>query len=108
MHKTRRPERILLAVALPAALTLAGCAQHGEYTKKHLNEAAERMSQMKSGTEWEMARQQYLAGDLDKALKTVDRSITLNDKVAKSHVLRGRILIEKGRMEEARQSLLKA
>jgi tetratricopeptide (TPR) repeat protein len=73
-----------------------------------VNTAQERMSQMKSGTEWQMAQQQFLAGDLDKALKSVDSSISLNPKVAKSHTLRGRILIEKGQLEAARASLLEA
>ncbi len=29
------------------------------------------MSQLKSGTEWQMAQQQFLAGELEKSLKTV-------------------------------------
>src|SRR5262249_38192083 len=46
--------------------------------------------------------------DLDKALKSVNASIAINDKYAKSHVLRGRILIEKGDLEGARTSLVTA
>lgn len=95
----------LAAVAL---LALAGCAGHGKYTQERINLATERMAQIKSGTEWQMAQQQFLSGELDKALKTVDRSIALNDQVPKSHVLRGRILVEKGRLEEARASFLNA
>jgi Flp pilus assembly protein TadD len=100
----RRPvPALLLAIA-----GLTGCAGHGDYTQDRVNAAGERMAQLKSGTEWQMAQQQFLAGDLDKALKTVDRSIALNDKVAKSHVLRGRILVEKGRMEDGRNAFLEA
>ena len=66
------------------------------------------MSILKSGTEWQMAQQQFFAGDLDKALKTVNRSLAINPNVTKSHVLKGRILIEKGRLEEARDCLLTA
>lgn len=92
-----------------AAMTLTGCAgKHGKYTTEHKNQAQEKMSMLKSGTEWQMAHQQFLAGDIDKALKTVNRSIAINPNVPKSHVLKGRILIEKGRLEEARASLLEA
>jgi Flp pilus assembly protein TadD len=91
-----------------ALLALTGCAGHGDYTQAHVNDAADRMAMLKSGTEWQMAQQQFLSGELDKSLKTIDRSIALNDQVPKSHVLRGRILIEKGRLEEARNSFLAA
>jgi tetratricopeptide (TPR) repeat protein len=91
-----------------AAAGLGGCAGHGQYTTKHVADSQNKLSLLKSGTEWQMAQQQYLGGDFEKALKTVDRSIALNDKVAKSHVLRGRILIELSRLEQARASLLKA
>ena len=103
---TRRAAFVVMAPAVVLAIT--GCAGHGEYTQARVNAAADRMSQLKSGTEWQMAQQQFLAGELDKSLKTVDRSIALNDQVAKSHLLRGRILFEKGRLEEARKSFLNA
>src|SRR5687767_5935812 len=99
MHIRSHARTIVPVLAL---LTLAGCAGHGNYTQERVNAAGARMSQLKSGTEWQMAQQQFLAGELDKSLKTVDRSIALNDQVPKSHTLRGRILVEKGRLEEAR------
>ena len=92
-------------------LTLAGCSGnggHGSYTAERAAIAKERLQEIKSGTEWQMAQQQYDGGELDKALKSIDRSIKLNPEVAKSHVLRGRILVEKGRLEEARQEFLNA
>lgn len=105
----RRGFRTVLVVLGLSAATLAGCSgQHGKYTTEHKNQAQERMSMLKSGTEWQMAHQQFLAGDIDKSLKTVNRSIAINPNVPKSHVLKGRILIEKGRLEEARTSLLEA
>lgn len=106
--------RVLLrsaGVLCLAAVGLFGSAcgqKHGKYTSDHISQAQERMAILKSGTEWQMAQQQFLAGDLDKALKTVNRSLAINDNVPKSHVLKGRILIEKGRLEEARDSLLTA
>lgn len=104
----RFPVRSVLAVALVAAAgSLASCGgsqRHGNYTKEGVSKAQERLAQLKSGTEWQMAQQQYLAGDVDKALKTIDKSLTLNPKVPKSHVLRGRILIEKGEIEHAKDA----
>ncbi len=88
--------------ALALAAALAGCAPgHGKYTTQGIEAAQERMAVIKSGTEWDMAQQQFLAGDLSKALKSVDRSIQINAKVAKAHSLRGRILAELGQLEQA-------
>jgi len=98
------------AGVLPASLVLvlAGCAGHGSYTKQHLDESQDKLAQLKSGTEWQMAQQQFLAGELDKAHKTIDKSLALNDKVPKSYVLKGRILMEKGQLEGARICFLEA
>jgi Flp pilus assembly protein TadD len=98
----------LAAVALACAGALAGCSGHGKYTREHIAQAKEKMTMLKSGTEYQMAQQQFLAGDLDKAMKTIDRSVALNPNVARSHVLRGRILLERGRLEQAREALLTA
>lgn len=95
-------------IPLFALFLLAGCAGHGQYTSEFKQQAQERMAQLKAATQWDMAHQQFLSGDLYKALKSVDQSITISDKVAKSHLLRGRILIEMGRLEEAMGSLDKA
>lgn len=111
MNRTTRMIRtatLVLATLATATLTGCGMGKHGQYTQEHLNQAQEKMTMLKSGTEWQMAHQQFLAGDLDKALKTVDRSIAMNGTVPKSHLLRGRIMLEKSRLEEARQEFLTA
>lgn len=88
---------------------LVGCAGgHGAHTSEALARAQERLGALKAGTEWEMASQQHLAGDLDKALKSVDKAIGLSPSVARSHTLRGRILLEMGRLEAAKESLERA
>ncbi|PHQ80957.1 MAG: hypothetical protein COB69_05060 [Phycisphaera sp.] len=66
------------------------------------------MAQIKSATQWEMANESYMAGDLERAFKSVNNSLALNPSVAKSHTLKGRILFEMGRLEESRDSLLRA
>lgn len=87
-------------------LGLVGCGGgRGNYTREGASLAKERMSVMKSATEWEMGRQAFLAGDLDKALRKVNASLSLNESVTKSHVLKGRIMIEMGELGQALKSL---
>lgn len=83
-------------------VALTGCAPgHGKYTQAFKEQAELRMAQIKSGTTWDLAHQQFNSGDLKKALDNVDNSIALNEAVPKSHLLRGRILMEMGRLETA-------
>lgn len=99
----RRNKLVAPVVLTAALLALAGgCNKpHGEYTGKFKEEAEGRMNRLKAGTDWDMAHQQFLSGDLDKALRNVDLSISRADDVAKSYLLKGRILLEMGRMEDA-------
>lgn len=99
-----RRNKMVAPFALAAALFAfaGGCNKpHGEYTGKFKEEADGRMNRLKAGTDWDMAHQQFLSGDLDKALKNVQISIERADDVAKSHLLMGRIQLEMGRMEDA-------
>jgi tetratricopeptide (TPR) repeat protein len=93
--------RLIVGTVGAMVLFAGGCAGHGNYTSEHMSAAKEKMAVMKSATEWEMARQSFLTGDFEKAIKAVDRSIALSPKVAKSHVLRGRILMERSDLEGA-------
>ncbi|QOI99009.1 MAG: tetratricopeptide repeat protein [Phycisphaeraceae bacterium] len=102
MNRSRAASLIL---ALAGAALLQGCYGHGNYTSAHANAAKEKMTAMKSALEWQTAHGAFLSGDLHKARKSVERSIALNEKVAKSHVLRGRILMEQGDLEGALLSL---
>jgi len=104
----RTTARFTVLALLAAAGTLAGCAGHGQYTKDHIAAANSKMSMLKSGTEYQMAQQQFMAGDLEKAGKTIDKSLALNPEVPKSHVLRGRVLLEKGRLEQSREAFTRA
>ncbi len=108
---TRRPRiigRLAAVFVATAAAALTGCQGHGKYTSEFLDQANEKVALMKGGTEWNAAYQSFLAGELDKALKSIDASIAITDKMAKSHTLKGRILIEKGDLDGARRSLLAA
>ncbi len=98
----RNAARSLVLLAATLAALAGGCTGgHGKYTKEHLSSAKVKMDGLKSATEWQMGHQAFLAGDLDKALRHTDYSITLNDTVPRSFVLRGRIMLEKGNLEAA-------
>ena len=92
------------------SLGLIGCASpgHGKVTSEHLARAEQRMGDMRAATEWDMAHQQFMAGDLHKSLKTVENSIAMSNSVAKSHSLRGRILYELGQPDAAMQTFKRA
>ncbi|MEK6703611.1 MAG: tetratricopeptide repeat protein [Planctomycetota bacterium] len=105
----RKSTRLVLASGIAIlGLTLTGCGGHGRYTQEQTNAAKEKLAQLKAGLEWQTAMGDFLAGDFPKALRAVDNSLILNDKVAKSHVLRGRILMEMGSLEGSLISLARA
>lgn len=105
----RNSTRLVLASGIAIlGLTLTACGGHGSYTQEQTNAAKEKLGQLKAGLEWQTAMGDFLAGDFPKALRAVDNSIILNEKVAKSHVLRGRILMEMGNLEGSLLSLAKA
>ncbi len=101
------------ALALAAILglcTLAGCGapSHGKYTEEQRNAAKVKLDSIKAGIEHQTAVGDLLAGDLTKALRSVENSLAMNDKSAKSWTLRGRILLETGNLEGALLSFNKA
>jgi len=108
MTQTTFARTLALAGLACASAAVIGCQGHGSYTTEGISLAQERMSQIKSGTTWDMARQQFVAGDLRKALQSVDQSLSINENVPKSHSLKGRILVELGELEVAVESFKKA
>lgn len=99
---TRARSATIASVILTGASLLGACSgQHGAYTSAALKQSEQRLGAIKAGAEFETARQQFLSGDLPKALKTIDTSVSLAPTVTKSHVLRGRILLEMGEYEDA-------
>lgn len=101
--------RILCGSAVVlAGMAVAGCSGHGKYTSEHRERSKEKAAGMKAANEFEQARQAFMVGELEKALRAIDRSITIHPGVARSHVLRGRILIERSDLDGAMESLLAA
>ncbi len=99
---------VVSAVLVGPLLVSAGCSGPSKQSAEFKNEASQRLDALKAGTEWELARQRYESGDFDQALQGVERSIALNPQVAKTHALKGRILVEMGRTQAAMESLARA
>ncbi len=99
---------VVSAVLVGPLLVSAGCSGPSKQSSEFKNEASQRLDALKAGTEWELARQRYESGDFDQALQGVERSIALNPQVAKTHALKGRILVEMGRTQAAMESLARA
>lgn len=91
-----------------AAIAAPGCASHGRYTAEHESTAKVKMEGLKAASEYKMGEQAFLAAELPQALKHVDYSLSLNGNVAKTHVLRGRILMEMGDLENSGACFKKA
>ncbi|MFG0257550.1 MAG: tetratricopeptide repeat protein [Phycisphaerales bacterium JB043] len=105
----RNTTRFFASFLASSTLALGACSGgHGKHTTEALTNAQERMSSIKAATSWDLARQQFQVGDLEKALKNVDESIGYNPNVAKAHSLRGRILLELGQIENSIQSFNEA
>ncbi len=99
----------LAPTLLAGTLALAGCASgHGKYTSGERAGAQERFDGIKSGTEYQMAFSSFMSQDFPKALRHVDTSIALNPTVVRSHVLRGRIMLEAGDLQRAADSFERA
>ena len=108
MHRTLSKSLAVLGVTTCSLALVACSGTRGKHTSEHLATAQERMGSLKAATSWDLARQQFLVGDLPKALRNVDESLGHNPSVPKSHTLKGRILIELGQMEQAIESFRRA
>jgi tetratricopeptide (TPR) repeat protein len=101
------------ALSLAAILglcALAGCntGTHGKHTEEQRNAAKIKLDSIKAGIEHQTALGDLLAGDFPKALRSVENSLAMNDKSAKTWTLRGRIMLELGNLEAALQSFNRA
>lgn len=91
----------LSKLAITLALMLAsvvGCQKNHE---KNVNIAKERYLELRSGLMLQMAQQQFDAGDLDLAEKSVKDAMTIDATNPRLHILAARIAIERGQLERA-------
>jgi tetratricopeptide (TPR) repeat protein len=108
MKTTVNNLKVLGLTALITVAGLTGCQSRDQYRKEARASSESRLAQIKSGVEWQTAERQFLSGDLDKALRTIERAIAINPRVGKSHMLKGRILMEMAQYEGATEALLTA
>jgi tetratricopeptide (TPR) repeat protein len=99
---TTRPTRsALLSTLLLLTVSLAGCAGPTKAGKEARAAAQDRMHRATSVIVFDQARQSFEAGQFDKAMKEVDEAIYRTPTDPRYWVLRGRISLERGRLEQA-------
>ena len=92
--------RISLVAAALAAVTLTGCAKQGNH-ERWKADANTRWQSLRSTALLEMARDQFDAGALDQAEKTVTDAAAIDASNPKLHLMAGRISLERGQLERA-------
>jgi len=98
----KRNVKLSQAITLSAAALLAplllGCQPTLTEEKA---DAKNRWLELRSSMMLDMAKQQFNAGDLTQAEKTVKDGLTIDSSNARLHVLAGRISMERGKLERA-------
>ena len=99
MHTTRTFWSVArLTVAAAAVLVAAGCSSQHE---KNKSAAVDRYHNLRSGLMYSMAQQQFAAGDLEMAQKSVKDALMVDPDHPRLLCLAGRISLEKGQLERA-------
>jgi tetratricopeptide (TPR) repeat protein len=89
-------------VLATAVLPLAGCGgSDPSYREQVRLDANERFNLVNAQLNYDQARQAFDSGQFDRAMKEVDIAIARSPSQASFHVLRGRILLETHRLEQA-------
>lgn len=98
--------RTILAAAVFAAVAVTtGCQTPKESHAKKVDAASQRWATMRSGMLIQMAQQQFDAGDLDQAEKSLADAVSQDPKNYRLHLLAGRCALERGQLERAFQRL---
>ena len=95
----------LIAVVLVASLS--GCAPTKEGIKNR-QAANDRMNVVSAQISYDQAKQLFATGQLDKALREIDKAIERFSTMGEYDLLRGRILLEQARLEQSLQSFTAA
>ena len=90
----------LAALALVLAATPLGCAKQGNH-ERWKDDANARWQSLRSTALLEMARDQFDAGALDQAEKTVTDAAAIDASNPQLHLMAGRISLERGQLERA-------
>ncbi len=103
---TSRWTQCLLAVSIAGVLT--GCQAAGEKKGTPKEQAVARWNSTRSSIMLGVARDQFLAGNLDKAREVITEASTLDPKNIELMLLSAQIHIEKAQLEEAEAELDRA
>jgi tetratricopeptide (TPR) repeat protein len=98
----------LCIVALTTFVMLGGCTGPTKKGNEARSAAAERVHMMNAQLSFDQARRSFETGDLDRALREVNQALGRYDSVPEYHVLKGRILLEQHRLEQALASFNEA
>lgn len=102
-------KRVITCCSVLSLAMLVGCAAgHGKTTSEAMRKATQRQAEIKAGNDYDQARQAFMAGEMDKADKFINSSLKACPSVTKSYVLKGRIQLEKGDLEQALACFQKA
>ena len=96
--------RFLMTLAASAVIIVAGCAPKATMGENR-QAARDRWSESRSKIMYSMARQQFDAGDLDKAEKSIVQALSIEPEQAAYHTLAARIMMERGDLERAFHTL---
>lgn len=91
--------RILLVAVVVSSVSCTGPSKTGQEARK---KAHDRMDLVNADLASQQARQEFEVGQLDAAVKTIDAAIARFAHKSQYHQLRGRILLEQHRLDDAR------
>ena len=95
-------------VVLMGIVLLAGCAGPTKSGKIARVNAHLRMDAVNADLAAQQARQQFEVGQLEAAIETIDAAIARYENNASYHLLRGRILIEQHKLDQASKALTRS
>ena len=93
----QRVAKLLIGGLVVLAVTGCGMSNH----KKNVNAANNRWKVMRSALMMQMAQQQFDAGDLKQAEKTLAEATKIDASNARLYTLAGRVALERGQLERA-------
>ncbi len=106
--RTRRPKSPAFLVVTLGAMLLAACNGPTKAGQEARAAAQDRMHRATSVIVFDQARQSFESGQFDRAMKEIDEAIYRTPEEPRYWVLRGRINLEKGRLEGALSDFVKA
>lgn len=103
----RMIRKMLIGVAAATVLVACGCAQKPKMSE-HRQQARDRWAESRSQMMYGLAVQQFEAGDLDKAERSIAQALSADPEKAPYLELAARLMMERGELEKAFHTLKEA